>query len=296
MAISSTLLNASGIRVGSGLAPAVYLSSTGAPTVTTSGSPSAGKQCYAFNGAGTIMFSTGGLIEVYMIGGGGCGISGGGGAGGLYYNTKIFVQPSVSYTVIVGAGGTFAYTPNFGSSGGASGIFAGTEPICFIGGGGAGGKVNGSGLDGPCTGGGGGSTSGQPGSLSTPSTGLAGLDSGFAGGLAYSAGAQYNGAGGGGIGGVGGNSTASLGGTGGIGLASSITGTSVSRGGGGGGGANGGTGGTASFGGAAGTNNATIPANATANTGGGGGGAYNATSGSTTIQKGGSGVVIILVG
>ena len=78
MAISSTLLNASGIRVGSGLAAAVYSSSTGAPTVTTSGSPSAGKQCYAFNGAGTIEFSTGGLIEVYMIGGGGGGAGGGG--------------------------------------------------------------------------------------------------------------------------------------------------------------------------------------------------------------------------
>ena len=296
MAISSTLLNASGIRVGSGLAAAVYSSSTGAPTVTTSGSPSAGKACYAFNGAGSITFSTGGLIEVYMIGGGGCGISGGGGAGGLYYNTKVFVQPSVSYTVVVGAGGTFAYTLGYGTSGGASGIFAGTEPICFIGGGGAGGKTNDNGGGGPCTGGGGGSTTNQPGSLVTPTTGLAGLDSGFAGGFAYSAGSQYNGAGGGGIGGVGGNSTASLGGTGGIGLASSITGTSVSRGGGGAGGASSGAGGTASFGGAAGTAGATIPANATANTGGGGGGAFQASSGTTPIQKGGSGIVIILVG
>ena len=108
MAISSTLLNASGIRVGSGLAAAVYSSSTGAPTVTTSGSPSAGKQCYAFNGAGTIEFSTGGLIEVYMIGGGGSGgtrYAGGGGAGGVYYKSKVYVESGIAYTVIPGAGG-----------------------------------------------------------------------------------------------------------------------------------------------------------------------------------------------
>ncbi len=292
MAVSSTLLNASGIRIGSGLGAAVYSSSTGAPTVTTSGSPSAGKACYAFNGAGSITFSTGGLIEVYMIGGGGSGgggLGGGGGAGGVYYKSKVYVEADTSYTVVPGAGGT-SVSEARARGGQASGIFAGTQPIAFIGGGGGGGYQNAIGQSGVCSGGGGGSSAGQAGEEVQPASVIAGLDSGFAGGKAAST-PNYNGGGGGGIGGVGGNSTTTVSGAGGIGLASSITGTSVSRGGGGGGGGQYSPGGLASFGGGAGSASGT-PTAGTANTGGGGGGAQTGVTGAA----GGSGVVIILVG
>ena len=184
MAISSTLLNASGIRIGSGLAAAVYDSSTGAPTVTTSGSPSAGKACYAFNGAGTITFSTGGLIEVYMIGGGGAGGGngggGGGGAGGVYYKSKVFVD-ATTYTVVPGAGGSGAATTS-SISGSPSGLYNGTEIVAFIQGGGGGGTINIMGSNGPCSGGGGGSSAGQPGETVAVAVTLGALVLGFAGG------------------------------------------------------------------------------------------------------------------
>jgi len=115
---------------------------------------------------------------------------------------------------------------------------------------------------------------------------------GYAGGNFLHSAPHYPGGGGGGAGGVGQQpASGSVGGTGGIGIASSITGSSVNYAGGGGGGTYaGGTGGSASFGGGAATAGA-VGAAATANTGGGGGGGAGAPN--LAGGAGGSGIVII---
>jgi len=220
-------------------------------------------------------------------GGGGSGESsragGGGGAGGLLSGTAT-LNPTLSYTVTVGAGGVGGVdvTSNSNTSGSNSVFNAVTST-----GGGAGGTTGT--LAGQNGGSGGGGSNG-----SAAGTGVSGQ--GSAGGVGQSAGNSYGG-GGGGASAVGTNGSSGVGGTGGAGTASSITGSSVTYAGGGGGGLEGtGTQGAGGAGGGGTGNNGTgtNAASGTANLGGGGGGAGKGTSGAAVNGgKGGSGVVII---
>jgi hypothetical protein len=203
-----------------------------------------------------------------VAGGGGGGdsgdIGGGGGAGG-YLTGTASLNPTLSYTVTVGAGGApdvngsnsvFNSVTSIG--GGKGGTNAGASPSATGGSGGGGGATNGTGSAG---------TSGQ----------------GFAGGN----GDSVNGGGGGGASEAG-NTDGQ--GYGGDGTASSITGSSVTYAGGGGGSAfsaadgyPGGDGGGGKGGGTS-----VAPTGGTANTGGGGGGVRSGAG-----MSGGSGIVII---
>jgi hypothetical protein len=239
-----------------------------------------------------------GLVDVFMVaGGGGAGgnMGGGGGAGGL--RTITGLTASGVNTVNVGAGGSGAVAT--GTSGTNSSVFNQDA----IGGGGGGGGSNPPawhGLAGGSGGGGGGYNGGNSGA------GTSGQ--GYAGG-AYNG--QYYSGGGGGAGAIG--ATGSRG-HGGVGALNDWTGTSYYFAGGGGGGGytttggNGGNGGggggavgtttggsginpgSAGGGGSAVTNAAVPGGSAGANTGGGGGGGQHSTG---VGGNGGSGIVII---
>ena len=225
-----------------------------------------------------------------VVAGGGSGangIGGGGGAGGLLSGTAS-LNPALSYTVVVGAGGTGSAGANAyvnGNNGSDSSALGVTAT-----GGGYGGTYNSVGGNGGS--GGGGGTDNKAGG-----TGVSGQ--GYAGGTSNNAYPQQSG-GGGGAGAVGANATNSNAGNGGVGVASSITGTSTYYAGGGGGSFNadstGAVGSGGNGGGSAGGNQvASDPG--TANTGGGsGGGGYKSSGGgffSKGSGNGGSGVVII---
>ena len=210
-----------------------------------------------------------------VVAGGGGGLQGGGGAGGLLTGTAS-LNPTLSYTVVVGAGGT---------SGVAGGNSSFTGLTTAIGGGTS--AVDSNGTSGGSGGGGGQSTTTtRTGGAGTSGQGNAGgSNGGFLGN-------PYPGGGGGGSGAVGGNATSnSVAGNGGNGTASSISGSSVTYAGGGGGGVylsgTGGSGGTG--GGGAGSSATGTATSGTANLGGGGGGTGNGG----TAGAGGSGVVII---
>ena len=229
-------------------------------------------------------------VEYLVVAGGGggggnngTGNAGGGGAGGYRTSTSFAITSGSSYTVTVGAGGAGAAT-NVGSDG-ADSVFG---SITSTGGGGGGaysnqaGRAGGSGGGGPqTTGGGGAGTSGQ-GNAGGDNNGIGGSGGGGAGGTGYSSTGSSN----------------REGGIGGIGLASSITGSSVYRAGGGGGGThNTGSGGYGvsgaggQGGGGHGHYKTTNQSEAgDTNTGGGGGGGGEA---SHAGASGGSGVVII---
>jgi hypothetical protein len=211
----------------------------------------------------------------------------GGGAGGLLTGS-VSLNPTLSYTVIVGAGG----------SGGAIG--AGTKGsnsqfgtlTASVGGGGAPdqttnptgvGNSGGSGSGGINSNGG---TAGAAGGAGTSGQG----NNGGASWSGATANDPNNSAGGGGgAGGVGSAGTSGQGGAGGVGLASSITGTSTYYAGGGGGGTrSAGSAGAGGNGGGGTGSNTGAGASGTANTGGGAGG-----SRATPGGNGGSGVVII---
>jgi len=214
----------------------------------------------------------------YLVvgGGGGGGNNGGGGGGaGAYRTGTASLNPTLSYTVTVGAGGTSGVMSAPGGVGGDSTFNA----VTSNGGGGGGGEnQRAATYSGNGSGGGGQGNSGG--------TGAAGGTYGNAGGNG-TGGSQYRGGGGGGAGAAGTTGSNSQVGNGGNGTASSISGSSVTYAGGGGGskgdtatGGAGGTGGGGSFGQNAGT----------ANLGGGGGGG----DGSGGLGgAGGSGVVII---
>jgi len=238
-------------------------------------------------------------VDFLVIAGGGAGgfdQGGGGGAGG-YRNsfstetsggggtseTELTFTPGTVYTITVGAGGA-----GVGSGNGASGVASSISgsnitTITSAGGGGAGG-LDANGISGGSGGGGAGNDNNTP--NTTGGTGTA--NQGFNG--ESRSGATQTGGGGGGAGEAGGTDGV---GQGGDGLASSITGSSVSRGGGGGSGiANSNTsraGGDG--GGGAGGGDSNNPANVsgTANTGGGGGGGHTGAN----TGSGGSGVVIL---
>jgi hypothetical protein len=224
-------------------------------------------------------------------GGGGGFIAGGnrgagGGAGGFLTGT-VSLNPTQSYTVVVGAGGTPL-------ANGSNSTITGTGiSVTASVGGGAGGSQNGASSVVGQNGGSGGGGPSQSGSGSTAGgTGTVGQGNDGAAGSNVSG--QPFGCGGGGGASAAGSLNNNPAGAGGAGSASSISGTSVTYAGGGGGGSYAGGGGAGGAGGAGGggtgggTNGNST--SGTANLGGGGGGAdYDQTFGSS----GGSGIVII---
>jgi len=252
---------------------------------------------HIFNTSGTLRVLRPVGVEYLVVGGGGGGGrdifsgqrgAGGGGAGG--YRSSVVGESSgnnssaesalalaaTTYTVTVGAGGAGGTSSNTIGSNGSNSSFSN---ITATGGGGGGGHSAATNLQGGSGGSGGGGSNGVAGRAGTAAQGTAGGDGspGFT--------APFNGGGGGGAGQAAANATASpdFASPGGNGLASLITGASVTRAGGGGGrgdniNAAGGSGGGGAGGGVAGTPNT-----------GGGGGANRGGDGGA----GGSGVVIV---
>jgi len=219
------------------------------------------------------------LIVAGGGGGGGSGGGGGGGAGGLVYSTSVGVIPQSSYTVTVGAGGAA------GQNNGANSSFGG---LTAIGGGGGGAQ----GVTGSNGGSGGGAGMNY---ISTgPSGGSGTSGQGNGGGGSYGATDNPRACGGGGGAGSAGSGPSPE--TGGVGLAYSISGSSVYYAGGGGGGdttidrSGPGAGAGGNGGGGYGAYSGSPGVNGAANTGGGGGGGRNPSPGP---GAGGSGVVII---
>ena len=255
---------------------------------------------------GTSGVNTGGIAlnptvysaDFLVIAGGGSGGStygGGGGAGG-YRNsfssetsggggpseTSLTFNIATVYTIAVGAGGTTSNNAQ-GNPGVNSSISGSDIATITSNGGGSGGQR--------ATNGGAGGSGGGPGDNYYGGHGVAGAGTANQG---YNSGnstvhASYYGAGGGGAGAVGANSNA--GATGGNGVASLITGGSVTRTGGGGGGNHSGVAGGAGGSGGGGTGGGPSPASGgTVNTGSGGGGAGDSQP---VSGAGGSGVVIL---
>lgn len=249
--------------------------------------------------------STGINVQYLVIAGGGGGASdlgGGGGAGGYRtsYGTSgqnssaegaLQLLPGTSYTVTVGAGGAGGINQAPSASApavaGSNSVFSTVEST----GGGPGDSVSSAGGSGGSGGGGGGRSGSGGGGSGTSNQGFDG------GGGSALAGNDTGSGGGGGAGGSGATGQTGVGGNGGPGIASTITGSSVTRAGGGGGGADDRTGSpTAGSGGAGGGGNgcsttACAATSGSANSGGGGGG--SATGAQNSGGNGGSGVVII---
>jgi hypothetical protein len=264
---------------------AVVSATTGSPTITT---PS-GFTTYRFTGAGSITISEPGVADLFLVGGGGSGgrqrssanrNCGGGGAGGVM-NLGAFYLAAGTYTVTIGAGG-------------ASNLFGGDSRIgdrVVAVGGARGGSTD----FGPQNKGG----SGGGGVCDTDANVHTGGQGTLVQGNAGGRGAQFDsnnfgGGGGGGATQVGaiGLTSPNAGGNGGNGLATSLTGSSVTYAGGGGGACLGGTAGAGGTGGGGKGQDSTAAVNGGANTGGGGGGAQS----TNTPGLGGSGAVIIRVG
>jgi hypothetical protein len=235
-------------------------------------------------------------------GGGGYYRGGGGGAGGLRstvtatggdgaLETALILVKSTNYTVTVGGGGTGSTTSGAGP--GTQGVNSVFSTITSTGGGGGGSDTV---AFNPTTGGSGGGGCGP--NSSGAGTGAAGTaNQGYGGGTGSDSAPNYGGAGGGGADAVGGNGSSTTGGNGGNGVATSITGSSVTRAGGGGGGVYiGGTNGTGGTGGGGngGLHTTTAAVAGTENTGGGGGGGGGGASPTLAPgAAGGSGVVIL---
>ena len=245
--------------------------------------------------SGNVTFDLDTAVEYLLVGGGGGGgtrHAGGGGAGGFLTGSSDVAAGS--YAVTVGAGGVGANssTSTAPTNGGNSTLgFVATT--AYGGGSGAGylwtatsgGSGGGSNWDGASAGTG---TAGQ-GNSGGLGVSCSGCDGGWAGG------------GGGGAGGAGSNATRTTttdaaSGNGGVGLASSITGTSVYYAGGGGGALSDNASGSAGLGGLGGGGNggkATTGTNGQANTGGGGGGGGHNNAGNFAGGAGGSGIAIV---
>ena len=257
-----------------------YLSFAGGGIMSATGGDSIGTDGdYKYNtflSDGTFTPSADGYVEYLVIAGGGAGAAdgattrgnGAGGAGG-YRTGYLAVTASTAYSITVGDGGVGALSAN--SIEGDDSVFS---SITSAGGGGGGWYTSTPGEAGGSGGGG------------APPSAAGGAASPAGQGYAGEAGDTNLGGGGGGAGEAGGTDGA---GQGGDGLASSITGSSVTRAGGGGGSqASGGAKAGGDGGGGAGGNGG-AGTSGTANTGGGGGGGVSGgASGS-----GGSGIVII---
>lgn len=261
-----------------------------------------------FTGSGTLTVTEEIQVEVLLQAGGGSGgakppedsqVGGGGGAGGFYSNyggTKITLSPG-QYPVVVGDGGQFTWG-NYGQ--GSDGEDTSFNGITVPGGGGGGGSVDGVTFTDGRPGGCGGGASAYGGKV-----GGSGSAYGYAGGSSTeTAGSATGASGGGGVGGVGGDGTYSSGtrgGDGGIGIASSITGTSVVYGEGGGGSTTNnflGDGGTAGGGWPRTVGSSSQERDGKKNLGGGGAGGTVDTTTPVALHypgNGGSGVVIIRV-
>ena len=219
-------------------------------------------------------------VSYLVVAGGGAGgfngNGGGGGAGGFLTGTST-LNPTLSYSVTVGAGGTSV--ASISSTNGSNSTFNSITSV----GGGAGGptaSLVGAGNSGGSGGGGLNDSTNYAGGAGT-------AGQGNAGGASGGGGSPFPGGGGGGASAAG--TVGTSGGQGGAGTASSITGSSVTYAGGGGGAR---SSGGVSAGGAGGGGNggvASLGIAGTANTGGGGGGTGAAGIGG----QGGSGVVII---
>jgi hypothetical protein len=227
----------------------------------------------AFGWTGLSTVSASYLVVAGGGGGGGKGgYAGGGGGAGGYLTGTATLNPTLSYTITVGAGASAS------SSSGTNGSNSTFNSVTAIGGGGAA-STGGSASSGGS--GGGGSylnIAGAAGTSGQGNSGGTGNTNGF-------------GSGGGGAGAAGANQTSSGPGAGGTGLASSISGTSTYYAGGGGGGGDGGGSPNVGAGGLGGGGSGSVSVagvSGTANTGGGGGGTYTGNGG-----QGGSGIVII---
>ena len=266
-----------------GTTPAIVPYATGGDTIMTDGT----YWYHTFVSSGTFT-PTKALTTDYLVvaGGGGSGyVGGGGGAGGLRstvtatggggsLESALSLASGTGYTVTIGAGG--AGSTGLGSSGNNS-VFSTITSTA-----GGRGSALGAGYWDGATGG-----SGGGGNDSTSASGGAGTaNQGYRGGYATS---NNAGGGGGGASAVGGNSAGNIGGIGANGVATSISGSSVTYAGGGGGGGNGGNAGGAGGSGGGGAGGSAAGTSGTANTGGGGGGAGSATLGGS----GGSGIVIV---
>ena len=231
------------------------------------------------------------VTALVVAGGGGGGYcasgdggAGGGGAGGLIYNPTFSILKSIRYTVTVGAGGTAAESQTVIGTAGQNSVFS---TLTAVGGGPGGstqiGSANATILAGGSGGGAGSDGGGIAGGAATAGQGFAGANNS----------SVAVGSGGGGAGGAG--SGASNGPYGGVGLAYSITGSSVYYAGGGGGGKYniaGGAGGLGG-GGTGGTGGGAAVAGTTNTGGGGGGGGGNGVALVGPGAAGGSGIVII---
>jgi len=294
------------------VAEQAYVAASGGNTTVTCGD----FKIHTFTSNGTFTVTDAGnaggsntIDYLIVAGGGGSGTapnqpvgSGGGGAGGYRasFNCEssggggasetAFSVTAGDYTISVGAGGaggpsSYSIPVNVGTSGGNSVICGSGVSLTSAGGGGGGGIATAGAAGG--SGGGGANSAGGAGTT----------NQGFAGG-GNPGGGYATGAGGGGAGAVGQNQTPAPA-AGGAGVASTITGSSVTRAGGGGGGGSAGGGGTG--GGGAGSPNSPGGQTGTAgtvNTGGGAGGSFaNLVGGGGTNAAagaaGGSGIVIL---
>jgi hypothetical protein len=248
-------------------------------------------------------FTTGGVQNItasaLIAGGGGGGgnantsgsgvrMGGGGGAGGLLTTSTLSLNPTLSYTVVVGAGGSGGATMTNGSNS----VFNST---ITANGGGYGGNALNYGQNGGSGGGGGNNGFQSPAGTSNQGTFSGWTAYGNSGGTGTENAASSAGGGGGGAGAAGANSSSLTGGNGGVGIASSISGTSTYYAGGGGGGTEGGTNGTGgNGGGGAGASGNGNPGTANTGGGGGGGGHTSGSDGNSYLGgNGGSGVIII---
>jgi len=296
-----------------------YLIATGG-TITTSGNC----KIHTFTGPGTFEVTRAAVAAADNVvshivlaggGGGGSNYAGGGGAGGYrevvspsspYTGSPLNGYPSApnrvtvsvtSFPITVGGGGA-AGSSNAKGTSGASSIFSSITSA----GGGGGGSVPGPSIEGSDGGSGGGvANDGRPYPAPSGNVPPVSPSQGNNGGRAQISGGVNGSGGGGGAGAVGqdgGRCSSTNQGAGGAGVASSITGSPVTRGGGGGGGgqnttppstAGGAGGGGAGSGGHSGSGG-TPAVSGTANTGGGGGGG---TCGPNVGGAGGSGIVII---
>ena len=274
-------------------------------TVTTSGSD----RIHTFSGtgrntgSGVFVNTINNLSVQYLLIGGGGGAPGyggsdGGGGGGGGFVTGTTTLPIGTYTITVGKGGAGG-NYNLRAAGYANDGEHGTSPGARNGGdskfyqftafGGGAGSLAGSGVGGAGNGGsGGGGTDGS--NSKGPGSSL--NSQGNAGGTGAGSGNGKAGGGGGGAGGVGGNGTNGNGGNGGAGLASDISGSSVTYAGGGGGVVYTGTSGSGGSGGggAAKSYNAGNGVSGTDGLGGGGGAVATLNNDG---GRGGNGVVIL---
>jgi len=236
----------------------------------------------AGGGGGATAFGAGGGAGGYRTS-----VTGQSSGGGASAEAKLSLNPTLSYTVVVGAGGNGATASISGTNGSNSSI----STITSVGGG-TGGNQGAAGS----TGGSGGAGGNQGGISAAAGAGTA--NQGFAGGTG-SGSSSYGSGGGGGAGAIGGTGTTSACGAGGVGVSSPISGTSTFYAGGGGGGATAvfgittpGNGGNGGGGKGADSTNSWVGYSGEANKGGGGGGGGYVSSW-LNGGNGGSGVVII---